>query len=233
MTLLKSLDNHSVDLCVTDPPYGESVGKDAHRINPDTYDDDYDDSAESYFKLIKPVIPELARVMKPGAHVYMFCSINKFYDLAELFKAEGFHICTIPLIWHKQYEGISVIPATGVDFYPARGYEAILYALAPGDRRKLSWRGLSNVLSHKVVAPNKKRHPMQKPGSLWKDILFRSRSESGVMIDPFCGSGTSLIAAMEMKMINYGAEIRPGYRASLVKYVSDVYGVVIKEITND
>lgn len=230
MTMLKSLSEHSVDLCCTDPPFGEDIQR-ASRVNKHTYAEDYDDTPEHYFDLIIPVIHELRRVMQPGAHVYMFHGIEKFHDLSKIFKAEDFSVWSIPLIWYKLYSGDMTGPNAAGDFYPARTYEAILYAFAPGQRRRLQWCGRSNVLSENVVQPNDKIHPMQKPISLYKDLMMRSGRKGDLVIDPFCGSGASLIAAMELDMRSVGAEIREKYRVGLVKRIHDIYSVLIKEVT--
>lgn len=229
MTMLKRLPEHSMDLCCTDPPFGEDIQR-ASRVNKYTYAEDYDDTPERYFDMIIPVIHELKRVMQPGAHVYMFLGIEKFQDLSKIFKAEGFSVWSIPLIWYKLYPGDMTGPNAAGDYYPARTYEAILYAFAPGQRRRLRWCGQSNVLSEDVVQPSSKIHPMQKPVSLYKSLMMRSGREGDLVIDPFCGSGASLIAAMELNMRSIGAEIREKYRVGLVKRIHDAYSVLVKEI---
>lgn len=231
MTMLKSLPECSIDLCCTDPPFGVEVGgKTTIRVNKRTYAEDYDDTSEHYFDLIVPVIHELKRVMQPGAHVYMFIGIEKFQDLSKIFKAEGFSVWSIPLIWYKLYPGDMTGPNAAGDYYPARTYEAIFYAFAPGQRRRLQWCGQSNVLPEDVVLPSSKIHPMQKPVSLYKSLMMRSGRDGDLIIDPFCGSGASLIAAMELNMRSVGAEIRKKYRVGLVKRIYDAYSVLVKEV---
>jgi DNA modification methylase len=54
-----------------------------------------------------------------------------------------------------------------------------------------------------------REHPTQKPIELIEPLVQDGCQESGIVLDPFCGSGTTLIAAERTGRICYGMEIEP------------------------
>ena len=57
----------------------------------------------------------------------------------------------------------------------------------------------SNVIDCNVVAGKEKTaHTTQKPISVIKDLILRHSNENSIIIDPFCGSGTTMIASKEL-----------------------------------
>tara|TARA_R110000744_G_scaffold13770_4_gene39804 strand:+ start:1919 stop:3061 length:1143 start_codon:yes stop_codon:yes gene_type:complete len=57
-------------------------------------------------------------------------------------------------------------------------------------------------------------HPTQKPVKLFCDIL---KDHTGTIIDPYCGSGTTMVAAEQLNRTCYGMEIDPGYCAVILE----------------
>jgi DNA modification methylase len=56
-------------------------------------------------------------------------------------------------------------------------------------------------------------HPTQKPLELIARMVANSSRPGELIYDPFCGSGSTLLAAHQLGRIGYGAEIDPGYAA--------------------
>jgi DNA modification methylase len=73
-------------------------------------------------------------------------------------------------------------------------------------------------------------HPTQKPVGLFSKILFDFSKENEIIIDPFLGSGTTLIAAEKTARVCYGIEIDPKYCDVIIKRYADYMGVPEKEI---
>ena len=65
-----------------------------------------------------------------------------------------------------------------------------------------------------------KEHPTQKPVKLFADILVDVSSEADVILDPFLGSGTTMVAAEQLGRICYGMEIEPKYVAVTLERMS-------------
>jgi ParB family chromosome partitioning protein len=204
--LLFDLEEHSVDICVSDPPYGIGIerkkGKDIFK------ETNYDNNWEECEKILELVISRLQDVMKPGGHVYFFCDVRFLQQLEHLFRGYNFSVCPTPLFWVK--EGLKI--ATAALYYPMRQYECILMAFAPGEKRKLEITGESDVLVHQVVNHKDRTHPLEKPVQLYADLIARSSRKGDTFIDPFCGTGNSLIAGMRLGLKCFGSEIEEEYR---------------------
>ncbi len=56
-------------------------------------------------------------------------------------------------------------------------------------------------------------HPTTKPVQLVARMVRNSSREGELVYDPFCGSGSTLLAAHQLQRIAYGVEIDPGYVA--------------------
>ena len=56
-------------------------------------------------------------------------------------------------------------------------------------------------------------HPTTKPTALIADMIQNSSRPNEIIYDPFCGSGSTIIAAAQLKRIGYGCELDPGYVA--------------------
>jgi len=208
--LLESLENNSVDIICTDPPFGIDIQGGRHRrTQKEIYKKTYKDTKEEYFSIIGPCLKQFARVLKPGAHLYMFFGIEYIKDLSELLRAEGFLVHKVPLIWHRTGTGAA---ANQPYYLPASAYQAILFAFAPGERRRLERQGQSNVITLPALSPQKKVHPLEVPTLVYADLISRSAHKGDLMIDPFCGTGNSLVGGLMSYCRVLGAEIRQDYR---------------------
>jgi len=78
------------------------------------------------------------------------------------------------------------------------------------------------------VASRKTPHPTIKPRPVVEDIL--KRLPEGNVLDPFLGSGTTLIAAEKLNRVCYGMEIDPKYCDVIIKRYADYVGVEEKAI---
>lgn len=194
------LPDASFDIILTDPPYG---------ISADQFSDSggkafgahfYDDSFQSWIKLMKWFGPEMYRLAKPASHLYAFCDIDNFVILKSLMTEAGWKVFRTPIIWFNPGANRAPWPQQG----PMRKYQIILYAVK-GDKPL------------KVLAPDvlefrndeNLNHPAQKPVALFQELLKRSSNPGEQVLDPFMGSGTILPACHELKCLATGIEIDP------------------------
>jgi DNA modification methylase len=56
-------------------------------------------------------------------------------------------------------------------------------------------------------------HPTEKPIALVADMIQNSSRPNEIIYDPFCGSGSTILAAAQLKRVGYGCEVDPGYIA--------------------
>ena len=71
-------------------------------------------------------------------------------------------------------------------------------------KRKLNNLGIPDILEHKRVY---RRYPTEKPVPLIKQLVEQSSKEGEVVIDPFFGSGATLVAATQLNRIAIGCDI--------------------------
>jgi len=110
------------------------------------------------------------------------------------------------LVWVKQQFVI------GMSDYHYR-HEPILYGWRPhGSCYFVKDRSQSTIFE--VDKPHfSDLHPTTKPVELIARMVAKSSREGEIVYDPFCGSGSTLLAAHQLNRIGYGVEIDPGYVA--------------------
>lgn len=69
------------------------------------------------------------------------------------------------------------------------------------------------------------RHPTVKPSALVADAILDCSKRGGIILDPFAGSGTTLIAAEKTGRRGYGIEIDPHYTDTIIRRFDEVYGL--------
>lgn len=176
--LNNEIPDESIDLIVTDPPYGMSFqsGRRKNKHN-EIENDDNLDWLPNWFN-------QQFRVLKSDSHAYVFCSfhfIDKFKLSAE---KSGFTVKNI-LIWHKNNHGSGDL--TG-DYAPQ--YEFILF-LTKG-RKQLNNGRHSNII--KCAKTGNEHHPTEKPVNLMQFLIEKSSNRGDLVLDNFFGSGATAIA---------------------------------------
>lgn len=195
---LQGLPDSSVDLLVTDPPY-ESLEK--HRaVGTTTRLKHSKSSSNDWFRIFpNQRFPELLRqayrVLRRNSHFYLFCDHETFFVVKPLAEMAGFRFWK-PLVWDKQMIGMGY-------HYRAR-YEFILFF--EKGRRRLVDLGIPDVLSSKRIVNG---YPAEKPVPLLEILVAQSSVAGDVVVDPFCGSGTTLSAAVSQGRNAMGADISP------------------------
>lgn len=178
---IKKVSNNSIDLVITDPPYGMSFRSNMRK---DKYDYIQNDDNLDW---LSDWIEELYRVCKKDAHLYIFCSWHNI-DIFKQKVSNRFNIKNI-LIWEKNHGGMGDLEG---DYSPK--YEMILFC-SNGDK-KLNGRRDENIIKSKVT--NNKYHPTEKPVSLIKYFVKKSSKENDIVLDTFAGSFTTAVACKQI-----------------------------------
>lgn len=206
--VLMKMESCSVDLVLTDPPYGIDVDN-AHTFKRMTYKDtNFEDSDFETFDLLDKVFKELYRVLKMDRHMYVFFAIDKYAQILKLLTKHGFEVHPIPLIWDK---GSGSYPSQMTSY--VHSYEPFLHCFK--GNRKLNGTP-KDVFQVKRVPPGSKIHPTQKPTELLRDLIGFSTTLGELVLDPFAGSGATIVAAKETQRRAIGVELDPVYYAKIV-----------------
>lgn len=195
MNVLSQVADGSINVVVTDPPYGVGVAK---------YNDSgnsglaHEYSEENFEELHEFIVAELDRICAAAAHVYIFCDFEYFLKLRELF-SEEWRVRRTPLIWDKVVAGKL---SDGTPQGYTRGYECILFASR--GKRPCS-RVSRDVIS--ITSLKNKIHAAQKPVELYKYLLKMSAIPGDTVLDMFAGSGTIFYASQELLLNPIGIEL--------------------------
>lgn len=199
---IRSLPNESIDLIITDFPFGVDLDKNAE-FKKNGWDQVYSDDTQNLLSVLLPgLASEFQRVLKEGGHFYIFYpSIHHNAFDSELRKY--FTLQHVPLIWNKRTGGVSFAPYRVY----APNYEPILYGWK-GESRKLKAPGYC-VLNFDNLHGGEKTHPAEKPLELLCYLIDQSSIEGEVVLETFSGSGVTLEACLRMNRKGIGFELSP------------------------
>ncbi|WBA13414.1 DNA-methyltransferase [Salinivibrio kushneri] len=184
---LSTLADASVDLLVTDPPY-ESLEK--HRkIGTTTRLKVSQGSSNQWFDIFpnerfESLLSEVYRVLKKDSHFYLFCDQETMFTIKPIAEKVGFKFWK-PIVWDKVCIGMGY-------HYRAR-HEYILFF--EKGKRKLNNLSVPDVLEYKRVY---RGYPTEKPVELLETLISQSSQKGELVVDPFFGSGSSLVAAVNL-----------------------------------
>jgi len=185
-------ENHGkFDVILTDPPYGmgaDKFGDGGGKMA--GIEHHYDDSYESWQKLMGQWSSLSWLVTKPMAHAYVFCDFDRFHELKKMMETAGWYVFRTPLIVYKVDSGRVPLPDKG----PRRQYETILYGIKGG-------KNVTNIYSDVIQCKGDENmtHGAQKPVALFENLLLRSVKPGDNVLDTFAGTFTILPAAHTYK----------------------------------
>ena len=197
------LDGKTADLLLADPPYGvdyssknrflNSISK-GNRIQEPILNDNIQDYTE-WFSLWLSKIP-----FSEYNSFYITISGQKLYELITSLQNNDFKISQ-HLVWVKNNHFL------GRQDY-ANKHELIIY----GWKNQHKFYGDFQTSVWEVNKPLKNElHPTMKPIELMTKPIINSTKENMIVLDPFLGSGSTLIACEASNRICYGMELDPYY----------------------
>ena len=200
--ILKTFQEESIDLIVTDPPYLINYQTNYRKDKDHRFCSPIQNDKDAHL-LISESIKEMYRVLKNDTAVYMFCS----FDFVDFFKQEVekyFNLKNI-IIWAKNNW-----TAGDLEAQYGKAYEMIVYA-NKGRCKLKSDKRESDVWDYKRVVGNRQYHQNQKPVELLERCIRNSSIKGGVVLDPFMGSGSTCVAAQNIGRQYIGIELEEVY----------------------
>jgi len=219
---LKSLEDGSVDLIITDPAY-DSLEK-WRAMGTTTRLKKSKSSSNEWFPTVSPeyfktFFIECYRVLKKNTYIYVFCDPETMFHIQPMLRSAGFDMKK-PLIWHKVGKPIDLPPGVVPDGavvrrpggpgmgYPYRScYEVILFA-QKGKRKPPKNKSVRDVLEFPRIK-SRNAYPTEKPEPLIETLIKQSSFEDDLIVDPFAGSGSTIHAALSLGRQAFGFDIQP------------------------
>src|SRR6266542_3038912 len=193
---LRTFEDASVDLVVTDPPY-ESLEK--HRAIGTTTRLKHSKASSNDWFAIFPnarfpeLFREVYRVLRRDRHFYLFCDPETAFIAKPFAEAAGFKFWK-PLVWDKK--------RIGMGYHYRSRYEFILFF--EKGKRKLNDLGTADIIECPRIFNG---YPTEKPVDV-SEVLVRQSTQPGeLVVDPFMGSGSAGAAALRLGRSFAGADI--------------------------
>lgn len=155
-------------------------------------------ATHGFLFLMRLLCVELFRVCASGSAAHLFIDWRMYPNLYGAIESSGW-VAKNLLVWDKQHFGM------GQTY--RNQHELIIYA-EKGDVT-FADRGIGNVITAKRADCD--LHPTEKPLELISTFIAATITETGSVLDPFCGSGTTLRAAKDLGRKALGIEISESY----------------------
>lgn len=199
-TVIKTIENESIDLIITDPPYLMN-----YRTNHRTKEHEYHQpiAGDDDDSLISKIIPECYRVLKNNSALYMFCNSNRIDFFVTEIKKVCFNIKNI-IVWVKPNHTAGDLRAAF-----AKQHEFII--LANKGRKLFNGKRIRDVWHFPTIPENRQLHRNQKPVELLELCVEKHSNEGDLILDPFAGVGSTLIACRNKQRRYIGIEIDFNY----------------------
>jgi DNA modification methylase len=180
------LKENSVDCVVTDPPYGIDWQSNHREEEFDKLDADgnLDDAVE----LFDAACAEFSRVLKPDGHLYV-CTRWDVYSEFQRVVRRYFEERNC-LVWAKNNWGMG---STDSGYRPQ--HEFVIFAR--GDSPRTINGQHSDLLEYPHPDTTEYDHPTEKPMGLVEELIEASSNPGDTVLDPFMGSGTTAVAAIQ------------------------------------
>lgn len=190
------------DLLLSDPPYGmdfKSGWSDKNKIA--------NDELVDTIKLFESMLAVAVGKLKHDAHFYLFGNIDYVEQIRPIIE-KHLTLKNI-LIWDRSVIGMGDLKTYG------KSYDIIYFGY------NKVWKDLNGVrdrdiLSFSRVDPNKNIHPTEKPTDLLEFLIKKSTKENDMILEPFAGGGSTLVAAKNTNRKCVGIELESEY-VNLIK----------------
>jgi site-specific DNA-methyltransferase (adenine-specific) len=194
LNILPGLPADSADFILTDPPYITHYRSRDGRVVPN---DDND-------RWLKPAFAQMYRVLARDRFCVSFYGWPHADRFVAALRAAGFRP-----VGHMTF----IKPYSSTSKYMS-GHHESAYLLAKGYPRPPQ-RPISDVIPWRYTG--NKLHPTQKPLSVLVPLVETFSAPDNLVLDPFAGSGSTLVAARSLGRRYLGIELDAGYHAAAIQ----------------
>jgi modification methylase len=237
---MAKLPAEAVDLVFADPPYNLQLQGDLKRPDDsrvDAVDDDWDkfSSFAAYDDFTRAWLLACRRLMKPAATIWVIGSYHNIFRVGTIMQDLGFWILN-DVVWRKSnpmpnFRGRRFTNAHETLIWAAReqgarGYTFNYEALKAGNEDvqvRSDWTLALCTGEERLKGGNgKKLHPTQKPEALLARVILASSRVDDLVLDPFCGTGTTGAVAKRLGRRFIGIEREFAYAKAGEKRIAAV-----------
>lgn len=202
-TYTKLMEGRRANLVLTDPPYNVNVEETAGKIQNDNMPD------EDFYKFLFAAFVNMEQNMENDASIYVFHADSKGLIFRQAFHDAGFYLSGC-CIWKKNALVLGRSP------YQWQ-HEPCLFGWKVGGKHQWYSDRKQTTIWEYDRPKFSKEHPTMKPVALMAYPIQNSCMSNCIVLDPFLGSGSTLIACEETGRICYGVELDEKFCDVIVK----------------
>ena len=202
-TYTKLMEGRRANLVLTDPPYNVNVEETAGKIQNDNMPD------EDFYKFLFAAFLNMEQNMENDASIYVFHADSKGLIFRQAFHDAGFYLSGC-CIWKKNALVLGRSP------YQWQ-HEPCLFGWKVGGKHQWYSDRKQTTIWEYDRPKSSKDHPTMKPVALMAYPIQNSCMSNCIVLDPFLGSGSTLIACEETGRICYGVELDEKFCDVIVK----------------
>jgi len=205
------MDGRKANLIVTDPPYGVSFrSSDGLTIQNDSI------KGDAFYQFLYKSFVNMAAHLEKGGVAYVFHADTEGLNFRKAFVDAGFHLAGV-CIWVKN----SLV--LGRSDYQWQ-HEPVLYGFLQNGRHQwYSDRRQTTIWNYDKPKRNE-NHPTSKPLDLLGYPICNSSQENGIVLDPFGGSGSTLMACEQLGRICCTMELDEKYASVILRRYAESAG---------
>lgn len=215
------MHGEKAQICWTDPPWNVAYGEDIEEDNAQGYKKrtmKNDNLGELFPAFIQAAVKNIWAASQPGALIYMAMSAQEWPVIDKALRDQGYHWSST-IVWAKDQLVLS-----RKDYHTQ--FEPLWYGWRDDAAR------LREVMDRKqsdvwfIDRPKRSEdHPTMKPPPLVERSLVNSSLPGDIVLDPFVGSGTTLIVCEQLNRICRAVELDPIYAAVTIERWSNLTGM--------
>ncbi len=225
---LEDIQSATINLILTDPPYnlglfmkGRDTNLGALREN-HFVAADWDSDEQADWELhMADFFKESARVLKKGGAMVVFMAVIKVETLIRIAQENGFYYKTTG-VWHKT----NPMPRN-MNLHFINSTESWVYFVHGSKTGTFNNDGkvVHDYIELSVIGSAEKKHgkhPTQKPVKLMEHFVQLLSNEGDMILDPFMGSGSTGVAALNLGRQFYGIELNEQYYRVALLRINDL-----------
>lgn len=237
LQVMQSLPGGTVDMVFADPPYHLSNGGFTCRsgqwvsVNKGEWDRSQGLSADHAFHTAW--LAECQRLLKPDGTLWVTGTYHAIYSIGYALQTLGYRVLN-EICWYKP----NASPNLSRRYFTA-SHETLIWAARDDaahhwfdytamvvENRGQQMPSVWNMPSTPACEKTCGRHPTQKPLSLLRRVIAASTQSGQLVLDPFCGSGTTGVAALQLGRRFVGIDISGEYLQIALRRIRGIEGIV-------
>jgi DNA modification methylase len=221
------MQGEKAQICWTDPPWNVAYGEDIEEDNAQGYKKrtmKNDNLGELFPAFIQAAVKNIWAASQPGALIYMAMSAQEWPVIDKALRDQGYHWSST-IVWAKDQLVLS-----RKDYHTQ--FEPLWYGWRDDAAR------LREVMDRKqsdvwfIDRPKRSEdHPTMKPPPLVERSLVNSSLPGDIVLDPFVGSGTTLIVCEQLNRKCRAVELDPIYAAVTIERWANLTGMSPTQMT--